>query len=129
MVNTIQTQVTDIQASMARLEATVTWLTGMYEQDNHQYADADSIGDNDEVAPEVNQGRGRGFANRGRGFHPVRVPRPRQGAPHEDDAFGKPKFTILKFLGKEAEEYLNWEMRIEALWRLHECTDDKKIVS
>jgi hypothetical protein len=74
MVNTIQTQVTDIQASMARLEATVTQLTGPYEQDNHQYADAYSIGDNDEVAPEVNQGRCRSFANRSHGFHPVGVP-------------------------------------------------------
>jgi hypothetical protein len=37
----------------------------------------------------------------------VGVPRPHQGAPHEDDFFGKPKFTILKFLGKDAEEYLN----------------------
>jgi hypothetical protein len=53
--------------------------------------------------------------------------RPRQGAPQEDDVFGRPKFTIPKFLGKDAEEYLNWEMRIEALWCLHECTDDRKI--
>jgi hypothetical protein len=112
---------------MARLEATVTQLTGLYEQDNHQYADAYSIGDNDEVAPEVNQGLCHGFANRGHGFHPVGVPRPHQGARHEDDVFGKRKFTISKFLGKDAEEYLNWEMRIEALWHLHECTDDRKI--
>jgi hypothetical protein len=101
-------------------------LTGLYAQDNQQYADADSIGDNDDVVNEANQGRGRGFANRGHGFHSVGVPRPRQGAPWEDDAFGRPKFTILKFLGKDAEEYLNGEMCIEALWRLHECTDDKK---
>jgi hypothetical protein len=53
-VNTIQTQVTDIQASMARLEATVTWLTRLYAQDNQQYADADSIGDNDDVVNEAN---------------------------------------------------------------------------
>jgi hypothetical protein len=57
----------------------------------------------------------------------VGIPRPRQGAPHEDDIFGKPKFTILKFLSKDGEEYLNCEMRIEALWRLHERTDDRKI--
>ena len=41
--------------------------------------------------------------------------------------FGKPKFTIPKFLGKDVEEYINWEMRMESLWRLHDCTDDKKI--
>jgi archaellum component FlaC len=53
-VNTIQTQVTDIWASMARLEATVTRLTGMYAQDNQPYGDADSIGDNEEVFNEAN---------------------------------------------------------------------------
>jgi hypothetical protein len=57
----------------------------------------------------------------------VGVPRPRHGAPQEDDVFGRPKFTIPKFLVKDAEDYLNWEMRIEALWHLHECTDDRKI--
>jgi hypothetical protein len=112
---------------MAQLEATVTHLTGLYAQENQQYADADSIGDNEEAFNEASQGRGRGFANRGRGFHLVGVLRPRQGAPQEDDVFGRPKFTILKFLGKDAEDYLNWEMRIESLWRLHECTDDRKI--
>jgi hypothetical protein len=34
---------------MARLEATVTRLTGLYAQENQQYADADSIGENEEV--------------------------------------------------------------------------------
>jgi hypothetical protein len=57
----------------------------------------------------------------------VVVLRPRHGAPQEDDVFGRPKFTIPKFLGKDAEEYLNWEMHIEALWHLHECTNDRKI--
>jgi hypothetical protein len=57
----------------------------------------------------------------------VGVPRPRHRAPQEDDVFGQPKFTIPKFLGKDVEEYLNWEMHIEALWHLHECTDDRKI--
>jgi hypothetical protein len=102
-------------------------LTDLYVQDNQPYADADSIGDNEEVANEANQDRGSGVANRGCGFHLLGIPRPRQGAPQEDDVFGRPKFTIPKFLGKDAEEYLNWEMRIESLWRLHECTDDRKI--
>jgi hypothetical protein len=92
---------------MARLEATVTRLTGLYTQDNQQYADADFIGDNADIVNEANQGRGRGFPNRGRGVHPMGVPRPRHGAPHEDDVFGRPKFTIPKFLGKDAKEYLN----------------------
>jgi septal ring factor EnvC (AmiA/AmiB activator) len=80
-VNTIQTQVTDIQVSMARLEATVTRLISVYAQENQQYADADSIGDNGEVVNGANQGRGRGFLNRGYCFHPVGIPRPCQGAP------------------------------------------------
>jgi hypothetical protein len=50
-----------------------------------------------------------------------------QGAPQEDDVFGRPKFTIPKFLGKEAEEYLNSEVCIDPLWCLHECMDDRKI--
>jgi hypothetical protein len=112
---------------MAQLEATVTRLTGLYAQDNQQYANADFIGDNDDIVNEANQGRGHGFPNRGRGIHPVGVPRPRHGAPQEDGVFGRPKFTIPKFCGKDAEEYLNLEMCIEALWHLYECTDDRKI--
>jgi hypothetical protein len=111
---------------MARLEATVTHLTCLYAQENQQYAYADSIGEN-EVVNQANQGQGDGFPNRGRGFHLVGVPRPRQGVPQKDDVFGRPKFTIQKCLGKDAEEYLNWEMRIESLWCPHECTDDRKI--
>jgi hypothetical protein len=53
-VNIIQAQVTNIRASMARLEATVTRLTGLYAQDNQQYADADFIGDNDDIVNEAN---------------------------------------------------------------------------
>jgi hypothetical protein len=41
---------------MARLVATVTRLTGLYAQDNQQYADADFIGDNDDIVNEANQG-------------------------------------------------------------------------
>jgi hypothetical protein len=82
-------------------------LTGLYAQDNQQYADADFIGDNDDIVNAANHGRGRGFPNCGRGVHLVGVPRPRHGAPQEDDVFGRPKFTIPKILGKDAEEYLN----------------------
>jgi hypothetical protein len=41
---------------MARLEAMVTHLTGLYAQFNQPYADADSIGDNEEVVNRANQG-------------------------------------------------------------------------
>ena len=45
-----------------------------------------------------------------------------------EDGLGKLKFSIPKFEGSiDVEEFLNWEMKIEQLWRLHEYTDDKKI--
>ena len=46
----------------------------------------------------------------------------------DEDGLGKLKFSIPKFEGSiDVEEFLNWEMKIEQLWRLHEYTDDKKI--
>jgi hypothetical protein len=66
---------------MDRLEGTVTWLTGQDAQDNQQYADADCIGDNDDIVNAANHGQGRGFPNHGRGVHLVGVPRPHHGAP------------------------------------------------
>jgi hypothetical protein len=41
---------------MARLEATVTRLAGLYAQDNQQYSDSDFIGDNDDIVNEACQG-------------------------------------------------------------------------
>jgi hypothetical protein len=70
------------------LEDTITQLTGLYAQDHQQYADADFIGDNDEIVNEANQGRGRGFPNRGHGVHPVSVSGTHHEAPQEDDVFG-----------------------------------------
>ena len=46
----------------------------------------------------------------------------------DEDGLGKLKLSIPKFEGSiDVEEFLNWEMKIEQLWRLHEYTDDKKI--
>src|ERR1041385_5882804 len=46
----------------------------------------------------------------------------------DEDGLGKLKFSIPKFEGSiDVEEFLNWEMNIEQLWRLHEYTDDKNI--
>src|SRR3954464_6260520 len=46
----------------------------------------------------------------------------------DEDGLGKLKFSIPKFEGSiDVEEFLNWEMKIEQLWRLHEYTDDTKI--
>jgi hypothetical protein len=46
----------------------------------------------------------------------------------DEDGLGKPKFTMPKFVGStDVEEYLNWELKVEKLWRMHEYTEDKKI--
>jgi hypothetical protein len=47
---------------------------------------------------------------------------------HDEDGLGKPKFTMPKFVGStDVEEYLNWELKVEKLWRMHEYIEDKKI--
>jgi hypothetical protein len=36
----------------------------------------------------------------------------------DEDGLGKPKFTMPKFMGStDVEEYLNWELKVEKLWR------------
>jgi hypothetical protein len=75
-------------------------------------------------------GRGRGY--RGRGFAPIgaqRVPVfPAPGAaPHYDDGPPRPKFTIPQFHGNDVEEYLNWDLKVEKLWHLHEYTEERKV--
>jgi hypothetical protein len=46
----------------------------------------------------------------------------------DEDGLGKPKFTMPKFVGStNVEEYLNWELKVGKLWRMHEYTEDKKI--
>jgi hypothetical protein len=35
---------------------------------------------------------------------------------------------VPKFVGStDVEEYLNWELKVEKLWRMHEYTEDRKI--
>ena len=110
-VNNIQTTVNTIQANMTRLEETMNRFNAFLDN-NHQYDDAASMDGNEEADVGQNQGRGRGFPGRGRGFCPLGEPRA-QRVDAEEDVFGKPKFTIPKFLGKDVEEYINWEMRME----------------
>jgi hypothetical protein len=46
----------------------------------------------------------------------------------DEDGLGKPKFTMPKFVGStNVEEYLNWELKVAKLWRMHEYIEDKKI--
>jgi hypothetical protein len=53
---------------------------------------------------------------------------PNFAQPVHRDGVGKPKFTMPKFVGcTDVEEYLNWELKVEKLWRMHEYTEDKKI--
>ena len=131
-VNDMQATMTTMQANMTRLEQALNRLNANFEA-NQNYDDAASQDGVDEEfdagqnqGQPIGRGRGGAYPGRGRGFFPVGEPRAQRAAA-EDDVFGKPKFTIPKFLGKDAEEYLNWELRMESLWRLHECTDDKKI--
>ena len=131
-VNDMQATMTTMQANMTRLEQALNRLNANFEA-NQNYDDAASQDGVDEEfdagqnqGQPIGRGRGGAYPGRGRGFFPVGEPRAQRVAA-EDDVFGKPKFTIPKFLGKDAEEYLNWELRMESLWRLHECTDDKKI--
>jgi hypothetical protein len=37
------------------------------------------------------------------------------------------KFSIPQFHGNDVEEYLNWELKVEKLWRLHEYTEERKV--
>ena len=84
-----------------------------------------------------NGGRGGGHATAmpvGRGFAPLGARRRfdndafAQPANRDDDGLGKPNFTVPKFVGStDVEEYLNWELKVEKLWRMHEYTEDRKI--
>ena len=85
--------------------------------------------------PHANGARGgaRGVAPPGRGFAHVGARRNfgnnvGHAANGDDDVLGKPKFNIPKFEGSiEVEEYINWELKMEKLWRLHDYTDDRKV--
>jgi hypothetical protein len=75
-----------------------------------------------------------GQAGGSRGFAPQYVrrqcddPNFAQPVHRDEDGLGKPKFTMSKFVGStDVEEYLNWELKVEKLWRMHEYTKDKKI--
>jgi hypothetical protein len=79
-----------------------------------------------------NGGRGAGIPP-GRGFAPLGARRHfdddfAQPANRDDDGLGKPKFNVPKFVGStDVEEYLNWELKVEKLWCMHEYTEDRKI--
>jgi hypothetical protein len=77
---------------------------------------------------------GGGQAGGGHGFAPQHVchqcndPNFAQPVHRDEDGLVKPKFTMPKFMGStDVEEYLNWELKVEKLWCMHEYTEDKKI--
>jgi hypothetical protein len=84
-------------------------------------------------AANVGRGGGRGGAPPGRGLAPLgRARRVLHNVDHaanrDDDGLGKPKFSIPKFEGSiDVEEYINWELKMDQLWRLHDYTEDRKI--
>ena len=126
-INTVQTQVTELQTSIQNLTQSVNQLHLTVEQNQPQdgYVDDDSVHDN---AAQLGLGCGGVVPGRGRGFAPLggarRVPHDAQ----HDDGLGKPKFSIPRFEGStDVEEYLTWELKIEKLWCLHDYTKDKKI--
>ena len=124
-VNNIQTTVTAMQTELHTLTEAVNNLRLAIEQPRQEdFDDADSVHDNDD---QLVNGRGRGIGQgRGRGFAPVHARRVAQ--PQEDDALGKPRFSIPSFDGQgDVEDYLTWELKIEKLWRLHDYTEDRKV--
>jgi hypothetical protein len=76
----------------------------------------------------VNGGHGGGYTSAHRRVH-CRCDDADFAQPvHRDEGgLGKPKFTIPKFVGStDVEEYLNWELKVEELWHMHEYTEDRK---
>ena len=80
------------------------------------------------------RGGGRGFGDHRNGAYAEErhdAAYNRMGyVPHhrDDDGLGKPKFTIPTFTGStDVEEYLNWELKMDKLFRMHEYTEDRKI--
>ena len=103
-VKNIQTSMTTMQAELQTLTAAVNNLRLAFEQPRQEdFDDADSVHDNDD---QLHNGRGHGIGQgRGRGFAPIQPRRVAQ--PHDDDALGKPRFSIPSFDGQgDVEDYL-----------------------
>jgi hypothetical protein len=147
-----QRQVTEVQRTLTAIQQAITALQASVDHQQHRQHDDDGEasvqGGGDAHAPDAHdhfagQAGGRGNGGRaggcaggggGHGFAPQHVchqcddPNFAQPVHHDEDGLGKPKFTMPKFVGSiDVEEYLNWELKVEKLWRIHEYTEDKKI--
>jgi hypothetical protein len=152
-----QETATTIQRSIAYLTQDVNTLQASFDHPHHQqpldHEAAASVQDDNDAHDDANAaaaaGRreglllggngGRGNGGRGVGIPPGRAFAPlgarhrfdddfAQPANRDDDGLGKPKFTVPKFVGStNVEEYLNWELKVEKLWHMHEYTKDRKI--
>jgi hypothetical protein len=48
---------------------------------------------------------------------------------NQEERFGKLKFTMLKFYGRsDPEDYFTWELKVEKIFRLHNYSEEKKLV-
>jgi hypothetical protein len=126
-VKDVQTQVTTLQTSVDVLTQSVEAIRVMMQRNEAQHPkawfDDASVGDN--AKNPFALGHGRGFAPIGAQCVPV-FPAP-GAAPRHDDGPSRPKFTIPQFHGNDFKEYLNWELKVEKLWRLHEYTEERKV--
>ena len=141
-VDTLQQSMTALEQSMVALNRTMQVMTqrhgpptdvasaqGEHEENYGNYEDAYEEVDGRAHVGHAGRGEGRGAALPGRGFAPPgRAHRVDFAANRDDDGLGKPKFSIPKFEGFiDVEEYINWELKMEQLWRLHDYTEDRKI--
>ena len=142
-VDTVQRSLGTLQRSvdaMTRAMEAITQRHGQPADDasvqaehDDAYDDADEAVNGHAIPANVGRGDGRGAAHPGRGGAPIgRARRLFDNVGHaairDDDGLGKPKFSIPKFEGSiDVEEYINWELKMEQLWRLHDYTEDRKI--
>jgi hypothetical protein len=149
-VTTIQRSIADLTQAVHTLQASFDHpphqqpldheAAASVQDDNHAHDDANAAaaaGRRDGLLLGGHGGRGSGGRGAGippgRGFAPLGTRRRfdddfAQPANRDDDGLGKPKFTVPKFVGStDVEEYLNWELKVEKLWRMHEYTEDRKI--
>ncbi|KAK1681385.1 hypothetical protein QYE76_042233 [Lolium multiflorum] len=122
-INTVQTSMTTLQASIHNLTQAVGDIRTVVQQPLDE--DGSVNGDNADVAAAQGVVWSWSWTWRWTCVRRTWVRVPPQP---QDDGLGKLKFSIPRFEGTtDVEEYLTWELKIERLWRLHDYTEDRKI--